>query len=117
MTAAFTVGYGGRILWNVSRDDPEMTELLELALAAIPTDDSPTRVRLLAPNEFSAQWVRDNHRRAIEAALTQVTGSPCEIVLAVSESESSNLAPYEPPVEPAPSAAAGGIPISDDTSV
>jgi hypothetical protein len=41
------LGYGGRIIWNVSRDDPHLAVLLERALAALTTEDSATRVRLL----------------------------------------------------------------------
>jgi DNA-binding SARP family transcriptional activator len=44
--AAF--GYGGRILWEVSRDDRHSVPLLEHALAALGEGDSPLRVRLLA---------------------------------------------------------------------
>ena len=42
------LGYGGRLLWEVSRDDPHLVPLLERALAAIGDEDSPLRVRLLA---------------------------------------------------------------------
>ena len=44
--AAF--GYGGRILWEVSRDDRHSVPLLEHALAVLGEGDSPLRVRLLA---------------------------------------------------------------------
>src|SRR5207249_7587069 len=44
--AAF--GYGGRILWEVSRDDEQLISLVERALAAIGDEESPLRVRLLA---------------------------------------------------------------------
>ena len=33
-------------------------------------------VELQAPNEFAANWVKDHYHHLIEAALTQVTGSP-----------------------------------------
>ena len=42
------LGYGGRILWEVSRDDEHLVPLLERALEALGPDDSPLRVRLLA---------------------------------------------------------------------
>jgi DNA-binding SARP family transcriptional activator/tetratricopeptide (TPR) repeat protein len=42
------VGYGGRIIWEVSRDDPRLIPLLERALEAQGDADSPLRVRLLA---------------------------------------------------------------------
>ena len=42
------LGYGGRIIWDVSRDDARLVPLLERALAAVDEADSPMRVRLLA---------------------------------------------------------------------
>jgi DNA-binding SARP family transcriptional activator len=42
------LGYGGRIIWDVSRDDPRLVPLLERALEAVQEADSPMRVRLLA---------------------------------------------------------------------
>jgi DNA-binding SARP family transcriptional activator len=42
------LGYGGRIIWDVSRDDARLVPLLERALEAVDDADSPLRVRLLA---------------------------------------------------------------------
>ena len=42
------LGYGGRIVWEVSRDDDRLIPLLERALDELPAEDSPLRVRLLA---------------------------------------------------------------------
>jgi DNA-binding SARP family transcriptional activator len=42
------LGYGGRIVWEVSRDDDHLIPLLERALDELPPDDSPLRARLLA---------------------------------------------------------------------
>jgi tetratricopeptide (TPR) repeat protein len=42
------LGYGGRIAWDVSRDDEHLVPLLEKALDALPDEDSEMRVRLLA---------------------------------------------------------------------
>jgi DNA-binding SARP family transcriptional activator len=42
------LGYGGRILWDVSRDDEQLVPLLERALTALGPADSALRVRLLA---------------------------------------------------------------------
>ena len=42
------LGYGGRMIWDVSRDDKHLTHLLERALATLGEDDSPLRVQLLA---------------------------------------------------------------------
>ncbi len=42
------LGYGGRIIWDVSRDDARLVPLLERALGTVDEGDSPMRVRLLA---------------------------------------------------------------------
>jgi DNA-binding SARP family transcriptional activator/tetratricopeptide (TPR) repeat protein len=46
--ARAALGYGGRIIWEVFRDDEYLVPLLERALDALGTEDSPLRVRLLA---------------------------------------------------------------------
>jgi DNA-binding SARP family transcriptional activator len=46
--ARAAIGYGGRIIWEVSRDDARLVPLLERALQAIGEGDSTLRVRLLA---------------------------------------------------------------------
>jgi tetratricopeptide (TPR) repeat protein len=46
--ARAALGYGGRLIWDVSRDDPHLVPLLERALAALGDEDSTLRVRLLA---------------------------------------------------------------------
>jgi tetratricopeptide (TPR) repeat protein len=46
--ARAALGYGGRILWEVSRDDDQLLPLLERALAAQRDPDSPLRIKLLA---------------------------------------------------------------------
>lgn len=43
------------------------------------------RIKMAAPNDFSAQWVRDHYQKTIEVALSQVIGSPCELQLQVKE--------------------------------
>jgi chromosomal replication initiator protein len=43
------------------------------------------KVHLAAANDFSANWVRDYYRKAIEDAFAQVTGSSCELILTVKE--------------------------------
>lgn len=44
-------------------------------------------VRLVAMNDFTVDWIRRSHLKALEGALGSVTGKPCEVVLAVSEAE------------------------------
>ncbi len=46
--AEAALGYGGRIVWEVSRDDEFLVPLLERALAALGGEDSALKVRLLA---------------------------------------------------------------------
>ena len=46
--AKAAVGYGGRIVWARAGHDPRLVALLRDALAGLPPDDSPLRVRLLA---------------------------------------------------------------------
>ncbi|PWU24691.1 MAG: hypothetical protein C5B48_05110 [Candidatus Rokuibacteriota bacterium] len=46
--AQAALGYGGRLLWEVSRDDEQHASLLERALDALGEEDSPLRVKLLA---------------------------------------------------------------------
>ncbi len=60
---------------------------------------SGLKVLLSAPNDFSAKWIRDHYEKALEAAFSQVTGSPCEICLSTSASALQAETPFEPPVE------------------
>src|ERR687891_666280 len=55
--ARAALGYGGRIIWEVSRDDEYLAPLLERALAALGEEESPLRVRLLA--RFAGGPLRD----------------------------------------------------------
>jgi hypothetical protein len=57
--AQAALGYGGRLIWEVSRDDPHLVPLLERALASIGEADSPLRVRLLA--RLGGGPLRDSH--------------------------------------------------------
>jgi chromosomal replication initiator protein len=59
--------------------------ILPLEFAAIEESTSGLIVSLGAPNDFSAQWVRDHYQKAIESALGQVAGTPCELRLQVKE--------------------------------
>jgi DNA-binding SARP family transcriptional activator len=52
------LGYGGRIIWEVSRDDARLVPLLERAIAAQGERDSELRVRLLA--RFAGGPLRDS---------------------------------------------------------
>jgi DNA-binding SARP family transcriptional activator len=52
------LGYGGRFIWDVSRDDEQLAHLLERALAAVGDEDSTLHVRLLA--RLAAGPLRDS---------------------------------------------------------
>lgn len=64
------------------------------------------KIRLGAANDFSAQWVRDRYLGLLEAAFSQVMGTPCEVQIIVSENHRTiEDAQNEPMVEersPAP---------------
>jgi DNA-binding SARP family transcriptional activator len=74
--ARAALGYGGRIVWDGSRDDDALVALLERALAAVGDGDSPARVRLLArlaggplrDARFAAGRRLDYGREALESA-------------------------------------------------
>jgi DNA-binding SARP family transcriptional activator/tetratricopeptide (TPR) repeat protein len=74
--ARAALGYGGRILWEVSRDDPYIVSLLERAIAALGDVDSELRVRLLArlaggplrDVRFPPERKRELSREALEVA-------------------------------------------------
>ena len=67
--AEAAIGYGGRLIWEVSRDDPHVLVLLERALSRIGDEDSPHRVRLLA--RLGGGPLRDDHDPARRRAVTQ----------------------------------------------
>ena len=46
--ARTALGYGGRFVWEASREDPNLAVLLRDALDALPKDDSELRVRVMA---------------------------------------------------------------------
>ena len=56
-------------------------------------------VVLSAPNDFSAQWVRDHYLKNLEGALTQVCGLSCEVSFEVDVSAAKPNENKFPPVE------------------
>lgn len=48
-------------------------------------DGNQLVVELRAPNDFSAEWIRDHYSDAIEQALTQVSGRPCKLEIFAKE--------------------------------
>lgn len=61
------------------------TWILPLEMVSTENSAGGLKIKLAAPNEFSANWVRDNYKRTIESAFGRVTGAPCELVLSVKE--------------------------------
>lgn len=53
--------------------------LKPLALESETSSTGGHKIILGAPNDFTAQWVRDHYSKTIESALAQVSGAPCEI--------------------------------------
>ena len=67
--ARATLGYGGRFLFNVSRDDPRLRLLLEEALADLGEEDSELRAMLLA--RLAGGPLRDEPSRERRASLSK----------------------------------------------
>lgn len=76
--------------------------LQPLKMGRTETLEGGMRVQLLAPNDFSADMVFRNHGKAIEEALSQVTGQPCQLVVAIDPTAEAQEEAYSPPVEARP---------------
>ncbi|MFZ9595316.1 MAG: chromosomal replication initiator protein DnaA [Bdellovibrionia bacterium] len=58
------------------------------------------KVKMSAPNDFTAQWIRDHYLKPINTALSQVLGSPCELQLHVNEArKNAPFSIFEDPQE------------------
>ena len=67
-----------------------------LELCEIEELESGLRIKMAAPNDFSAQWVRDHYQKLIETALAQVSGHSCELKLQVNENRDDfRVDPFE----------------------
>jgi DNA-binding SARP family transcriptional activator len=83
------LGYGGRLSWDVSRDDEYLVPLLEKALDAQTDEESPLRVRLLA--RLAGGPLRDasadpERRRALGAQALEIArraGEPATLAYAL----------------------------------
>ena len=64
------------------------------------------RARIAAPNDFSANWVRDHHLKTLEDAFAQVTGAPCEVLLVIDE-QTAAMSELGSPLAPRRSQASG----------
>jgi DNA-binding SARP family transcriptional activator len=87
--ARAAIGYGGRFLWEVARDDEHIVPLLERAIAALGDDDHPLRVRLLV--RLAGGPLRDSRfpperKAALSAealAIARRIGDPATIAYAI----------------------------------
>lgn len=102
--AQAALGYGGRLIWEVSRDDPHLVPLLERALARIGAADSPLRVRLLA--RLGGGPLRDSHdprrRRAMAAealAAARRLGDASTLAYALAGYISAHHSPDQTPAQ------------------
>lgn len=63
------------------------TWILPLEFSQIEETPAGLSAKLVAPAEFSAQWVRDHYLKLIEGAFTQVTGAACEVRIEASKAD------------------------------
>jgi chromosomal replication initiator protein len=89
-----------RILEQTLVPDQLRAWIQPLQLVSTDASESGTalKIQFAAPNDFSAQWVRDRFLKQMEAAFTQVTGSPCEVVFVARkgpDNAASSMEPYE----------------------
>ncbi|MFN8174772.1 MAG: BTAD domain-containing putative transcriptional regulator [Solirubrobacteraceae bacterium] len=97
------LGYGGRYIWDVSRDDPARLPLLEQALAAVGEDDSVLRIKLIA--RIAGGPLRDagfpaERRRALAEeglAMARRLGDPGALAYALSGHIAANHSPEGAP--------------------
>jgi chromosomal replication initiator protein len=67
-----------------------------LELVDAEEEEGKLRVKIAAPNDFSAQWVRDHHRKDIESAFAQISGKTCELQVSAKEASADAFnTPYE----------------------
>jgi DNA-binding SARP family transcriptional activator len=87
--ARAAIGYGGRLIWEVARDDEHIVPLLERAIAALGDADQPLRVRLLV--RLAGGPLRDSRfpperKAAMSAealAIARRIGDPATIAYAI----------------------------------
>jgi DNA-binding SARP family transcriptional activator len=97
------LGYGGRLIWDASRDDEQLAPLLERALALLDERDSPLRVRLLA--RLAAGPLRDStadvgRRWSLGSEALEMArriGDPATLAYGLVGYINSHLSPDSPP--------------------
>jgi eukaryotic-like serine/threonine-protein kinase len=97
------LGYGGRLMWDVSRDDEYLVPLLERALATLGDEDSTLRVKLLG--RLAAGPLRDSsvdplRRRRLGAQALEIArriGEPSTLAYGLHGHLTSELSPDSVP--------------------
>jgi DNA-binding SARP family transcriptional activator len=97
------LGYGGRLIWEASREDEHLVPLLEKALVALGDEDSTLRVRLLG--RLAGGPLRDasadaGRRRALGAQALEMArriGDPATLAYALSGYINSRVSPASVP--------------------
>ena len=97
--AKAALGYGGRVVWDVMREDAYVVPLLERALEAIGSEETPTRVRLLArlaggplrDRRFPPERKAATSREALQMA--RRIGDPSTLAYALAGFIEANLSP------------------------
>lgn len=69
--------------------------------------DKGLRIRFMAPNDFSVNWVRDHYKEIIETIFGQITGLSCELQMIVDPNAPART--QEPVSEPHESPAEGVV--------
>jgi DNA-binding SARP family transcriptional activator len=93
------LGYGGRFIWDASRDDEHLAKLLDSALTALGEVDSPLRVRLLArlaggPLRVSTADAGRRRSLGVQALeMARRIGDPATLAYALHGYLSSHLSP------------------------
>ena len=92
------LGYGGRYIWEASRNDPSYVPMLERALAALGDGDSALRARVgarLAGGPLRASSQAERRRALSEASLAMARrlGDPGTLAYALSGYNAANHAP------------------------
>jgi DNA-binding SARP family transcriptional activator len=101
--ARAALGYGGRFIWDASRDDEFFVHLLESALAALGDEDSSLRVRLLARlaggplRDLTADPLRRQALGAQALEIARRIGEPSTLAYALHGYLSSHLSPDSTP--------------------
>src|SRR5580658_3268194 len=83
-----------RSLEQIIAPNQLQTWIHPLKFIDVQPSETGLKARIVAPHPFSANWVRDNYKKHIETALTQVTGSHVELELLIQDQPADRREPY-----------------------